>query len=228
MESGRLDDTYGGYRARLIEELRAKDIDDIAVLHAFGITPRHLFVPEAFRHRAYEDVALPIGNGQTISQPSTQAKYLVALRLEGRERVLEVGTGSGYQAALLSHLAATVISIERVPELASTARRALAAAGVRAVTVITGDGSLGWSAEGPYDAILVGAVSPSIPEPLKRQLADGGRLIIPVQRAARQDLVLVKRTGERFREEALGAVHFVPMLGRFGFDSTIPTTEDPG
>jgi len=226
MGSGRLTDSYGGYRARLIEDLRAKGIDDIAVLHAFGSTPRHLFVPEAFRHRAYDDIALPIGNGQTISQPSTQARYLVALRLNGHEKVLEVGTGSGYQAALLSHLAASVISVERVPELASAARRALAAAGVSSVTVITGDGSLGWSAEGPYDAILVGAASPSVPEPLTRQLHDGGRLIIPVQRSTVQELLLVRREGDRLLEESLGTVHFVPLLGRCGFDPATPTTEN--
>src|SRR6266498_4239518 len=123
-------DTYGGYRARLVEQLRTQGIRDLAVLRAFAATPRHLFVPPAVRHRAYEDTALPIGNGQTISQPFTQARYLEALRLTGRERVLEIGTGSGYQTALLGALAGTVFSVERVEALARSARAALREAGV--------------------------------------------------------------------------------------------------
>src|SRR5947199_8582482 len=122
-------DTYGGYRARLVETLRVQGIGDLAVLKAFAEIPRHLFVPEAVRHRAYEDVALPIGNGQTISQPFTQARYLAALRLTGREKVLEIGTGSGYQTALLGALAATVFSVERVETLARAARPAQHTAG---------------------------------------------------------------------------------------------------
>src|SRR5437764_11679743 len=156
-------DTFAGYRARLVESLRAKGIRDLAVLKAFAETPRHLFVPEAVRHRAYEDAALPIGNGQTISQPFTQARYLAALRLTGREKVLEIGTGSGYQTALLGALAATVFSVERVETLARAAQQALRLAGATNVSVLHGDGTLGWSAYAPYDAILVAAGWPRGP-----------------------------------------------------------------
>ena len=133
-------DTYGGYRVRLVEQLRAQGIRDLAVLRAFAATPRHLFVPEAVRHRAYEDTALPIGTGQTISQPFTQARYLETLGLKGEERVLEVGTGSGYQTALLAALAAQVFTVERVRGLAESAQAALKAAGVTNVSLLVGDG----------------------------------------------------------------------------------------
>ena len=220
MESGRLADSYGGYRARLLEKLRENGIDDIAVLRAFAETPRHLFVPEAFRHRAYEDVALPIGNGQTISQPSTQGRYLQALALQGQERVLEVGTGSGYQAALLSHLVPQVFSLERVPELATHARKTLASIGAEAVvTVLLGDGSLGWTPNAPYDAILVAAASPRVPDPLPRQLSDGGRLVIPIQTGKTQELLRITKQGGEMIEERLGEVQFVPLLGKHGFQA---------
>jgi protein-L-isoaspartate(D-aspartate) O-methyltransferase len=212
-------DTYGGYRARLLERLRENRIEDLAVLRAFGVVPRHLFVPEALRHRAYDDAALPIGSGQTISQPTTQARYLEALALTGRERVLEVGTGSGYQAALLAHLAAHVVSVERVPALAAAAQAALAAAGVADVAVMIGDGTLGWRPLAPFDAILVAAVAPAVPAPLLEQLADGGRLIIPLQQAGAggQALVRIVRRGDEVAQERLGAVQFVPLIGRHGF-----------
>jgi protein-L-isoaspartate(D-aspartate) O-methyltransferase len=219
METGTLADSYGGYRARLIEQLRVQGIHDIAVLHAFADTPRHLFVPEAFRRRAYEDVALPIGNGQTISQPSTLGRYLEALELKGDERVLEVGTGSGYQAALLSHLVSRVVSLERLAGLAAEARRTLAKVGAGdTVTVLVADGSLGWAPLAPYDAILVGAAAPAIPAPLTRQLAqDGGRLVIPLQRGEVQQLYRVVRQGRELTEEYLCEARFVPLRGRHGF-----------
>ncbi len=210
-------DSYGGYRARLLERLRENGIQDMAVLRAFGVVPRHLFVPEALRHRAYDDDALPIGNGQTISQPTTQARYLEALALSGRERVLEIGTGSGYQAALLIHLAEHVVSVERVPALASAAHAALAAAGIAEVAVMVGDGTLGWRPLAPFDAILVAAVAPAVPAPLLEQLAEGGRLVIPLQRTRGQELVRVTRRGGELVEERLGAVQFVPLIGRHGF-----------
>jgi len=220
MESGRLADSYGGYRARLLERLRENGIDDISVLRAFAETPRHLFVPEAFRHRAYEDVALPIGGGQTISQPTTQGRYLQALALGGHERVLEIGTGSGYQAALLSHLAPQVFSLERVPELATQARTTLAGIGADAVvTVLLGDGSLGWTPNAPYDAILVAAASPTVPDPLPRQLSDGGRLVIPIHVGKTQELLRITKRGEELIEERLGEVQFVPLLGKYGFQA---------
>jgi protein-L-isoaspartate(D-aspartate) O-methyltransferase len=212
-------DTFGGYRARLVERLRDQGIQDLAVLRAFAETPRHLFVPEAVRHRAYEDGALPIGAGQTISQPFTQARYLEALRLRGRERVLEIGTGSGYQTALLSHVAAQVFSVERVRSLAESAQRALRAAEVRNASVLLGDGTLGWSAYAPYDAILVAAGGPEIPAPLIEQLTLGGRLLIPIGDRGAQTLTLIERVAEGTRQTALGAALFVPLLGEHGFDA---------
>jgi len=212
-------DTYAGYRARLVETLRAKGIRDLAVLKAFAETPRHLFVAEALRHRAYDDAALPIGNGQTISQPFTQARYLEALRLRGTERVLEIGTGSGYQTALLGALASTVFSVERVEGLALAAQRALRDAGVANVSVLLGDGTLGWSAYAPYDAILVAAGGPEIPPPLVEQLAPGGRLLIPLGARGAQTLTLVERTEADLRRTPLGGARFVPLLGEHGFDA---------
>src|SRR5256712_6457984 len=163
-------DTYGGYRARLVEQLRTKGIRDLAVLRAFAATPRHLFVPEAVRHRAYEDAALPIGIGQTISQPFTQARYLETLGLTGKERVLEIGTGSGYQTALLAALADQVFTIERMRPLAEAAQAALRAAGVPNVSVLAGDGTLGWSAEPPSHAIPVARGWPKLPRRPVRHL----------------------------------------------------------
>jgi protein-L-isoaspartate(D-aspartate) O-methyltransferase len=211
-------DSYGGYRVQLVETLRAKGIRDLAVLHAIQQVPRHLFVPESVRHRAYDDTALPIGAGQTISQPYVQARYLELIALGGRERVLEVGTGSGYQTALLALLAETVFSVERVPALAQGARAALEAAGIRNVTVLVGDGTLGWRPFGPYDAILVAAASPGVPEPLVDQLAPGGRMVIPLGDRATQSLTLVQRDAlGGVRRTTLGDVRFVPLLGKHGF-----------
>ncbi len=210
-------DSYGGYRTRLVGELQAKGIRDLAVLRAVSQVPRHLFVPASVRHRAYEDSALPIGGGQTISQPWVQARYLEVLQLSGRERVLEVGTGSGYQTALLSLLADTVFSVERIASLATEARAALAAAGLSNVTVVVGDGTLGWRPFAPYDAILVAAASPKVPTPLLEQLAPGGRLVIPVGDRDVQELQLHRREGESIRATTLGDVRFVPLLGEFGF-----------
>ncbi len=214
-------DTYAGYRVRLVETLRARGIRDLAVLKAFAETPRHLFVPAAVRHRAYEDTALPIGNGQTISQPFMQARYLEALSLRGKERVLEIGTGSGYQTALLGSLAGTVFSVERVETLALTARAALREAGVANASVLLGDGTLGWSAYAPYDAVLVTAGGPEIPPPLVEQLGPGGRLLIPLGERGAQVLTLVERVGRgpEVRHTPLGTARFVPLVGEHGFDA---------
>lgn len=212
-------DTYGGYRARLVEQLRTQGIRDLAVLRAFADTPRHLFVPEAVRHRAYEDAALPIGKGQTISQPFTQARYLEALELKGREKVLEIGTGSGYQTALLAALAGQVFTIERVRNLAESAQAALRVAGVTNVSLLVGDGTLGWSAYAPYHAILVAAGGPEIPPPLVEQLAPGGRMIIPVGAKGGQTLTLVRRTTDGVHATPIGGARFVPLLGEHGFDA---------
>jgi protein-L-isoaspartate(D-aspartate) O-methyltransferase len=210
-------DGYGGYRSRLVETLQQKGIRDLAVLRAIGTVPRHLFVPESVRHRAYEDAALPIGGGQTISQPWVQARYLELASLSGRERVLEVGAGSGYQTALLAQLADSVFAVERISALAQGARAALAAAGIRNVTVLVGDGTLGWRPFGPYDAILVAAASPDIPAPLVEQLAPNGRLIIPVGDRRAQTLTVVQRAGDEIRTSTVADVRFVPLLGEFGF-----------
>ncbi|HET9709173.1 MAG TPA: protein-L-isoaspartate(D-aspartate) O-methyltransferase [Gemmatimonadales bacterium] len=220
MEPGRLGsaDTFGGYRTRLVEQLREQGIKDLAVLRAFAETPRHLFVPDAVRHRAYENTALPIGAGQTISQPFTQARYLETLHLQGGERVLEIGTGSGYQTALLSRLVAQVFTVERVQALAEHAQRALRAAEARNVSVLLGDGTLGWAGYAPYHAILVTAGGPAVPAPLVEQLALGGRLLIPVGERGRQTLTLVERTPDGVRTTALGDALFVPLLGEHGFD----------
>jgi protein-L-isoaspartate(D-aspartate) O-methyltransferase len=210
-------DGYGGYRTQLVAELQAKGIRDLAVLRAIAQVPRHLFVPESLRHRAYEDSALPIAAGQTISQPWVQARSLELARLTGRERVLEIGTGSGYQTALLSQLADQVFSVERIPALAQAAKAALAAAGVRHVSVMVGDGSLGWRPYAPYDAIIVAAASPDVPAPLVDQLTPGGRLILPIGDRDSQTLTLVTRDGDRVRVDPISDVRFVPLLGQFGF-----------
>jgi protein-L-isoaspartate(D-aspartate) O-methyltransferase len=212
-------DTYGGYRTRLVEQLRAQGIRDLAVLRAFADTPRHLFVPEAVRHRAYEDAALPIGTGQTISQPFTQARYLEALGLKGTEKVLEIGTGSGYQTALLAALAGQVFTIERVRNLAESAQAALRGAGVTNVSLLVGDGTLGWSAYAPYQAILVAAGGPEIPPPLVEQLAPGGRMIIPLGVKGAQTLTLLHRTSAGVQATPIGGARFVPLLGEHGFDA---------
>jgi len=218
-----LGDSFGGYRTRLAETLRAAGIRDLAVLRAIAETPRHLFVPEAVRHRAYEDAALPIGAGQTISRPFTQARYLEALRLTGREKVLEVGTGSGYQTALLAALAAQVFSVERVRVLAEAAQRALRAAAIANVSILMGDGTLGWSAYAPYDAIVVAAGGPEVPPPLVEQLAPGGRMLIPLGPGADQTLTLVERSGAAgqgaVRHTPLGDARFVPLVGEHGVDA---------
>ena len=210
-------DGYGGYRSRLVETLQQKGIRDLAVLRAIGTVPRHRFVPESVRHRAYEDVALPIGGGQTISQPWVQARYLELAGLTGRERVLEIGAGSGYQTALLSLLADAVFAVERIPSLAQGARGALERAGIRNVTVLVGDGTLGWRPFAPYDAILVAAASPEVPAPLTDQLAPGGRLIIPLGDRNTQVLTVIQRVGEQLQTSTVADVRFVPLLGEFGF-----------
>ena len=219
MAAGRIGpaDGYGGYRAQLVATLRDKGIRDMAVLHAVSEIPRHLFVPESVRHRAYEDSALPISSGQTISQPFIQALYLEVIALTGRERVLEIGTGSGYQTALLSLLAGSVFSVERIPALARSARAALDAAEIRNVSIFVGDGTLGWRPYAPYDAILVSAASPVIPHPLVDQLAPGGRMVVPIGDKEIQTLNVVRREGEEIRITTAGDARFVPLLGQFGF-----------
>lgn len=210
-------DGFAGYRAQLVETLRDKGIRDLGVLHAVATVPRHRFVPDAVRHRAYEDSALPIAAGQTISQPYVQARSLELLRLSQTDRVLEVGAGSGYQTALLAALASTVLAVERVPELAKSARAALEAVGVSNASVVVGDGTLGWRAYAPYDAIVVAAASPSIPAPLLEQLSEGGRLVIPLGPPGQQVLTLAEKRGGQVVTSVFTDVRFVPLLGEFGY-----------
>jgi protein-L-isoaspartate(D-aspartate) O-methyltransferase len=212
-----VDNEFRGARQRLVETLQSKGIKDLSVLRAFEMTPRHAFVPTGIRHRAYEDAPLPIGNGQTISQPWVHARYLELLQLTGKERVLEIGTGSGYQTVLLAHLTAQVFTIERIPALLQQARENIQRAGVTNVSVLLGDGTIGWREYAPYDAILVGAGSPSVPQPLVDQLAEGGRLLVPVGDRETQKLVMVRRRGEVLEKEEMAAVRFVPLLGSHGW-----------
>ena len=209
---------YRGARERLIERLRGRGIEDRRVLAAIAAVPRHLLVPEALRHRAYGDRPLPIGAGQTISAPDVVARMSQALALRGGETVLEVGTGSGYQAAVLARLAARVVSVERVPSLASRARSALDRLGVTNVVVHLGDGTRGWAPQAPYAAILVTAGGPDVPGPLVDQIACGGCLVGPFGPRGLQELVRVRRRAAgRLVRESLGACRFVDLLGEHGW-----------
>ena len=203
-------------------QLRKRDIRSPRVLEAMGSIPRHLFVPPDHMTDAYTDSPLPIGVGQTISQPYMVAAMAEALLLEGSEKVLEIGAGSGYQAAVLSVLAREVTAVESQPSLADAARARLERLGYNNVRVQTGDGSLGWPPNAPYDAILVTAGAPYVPLPLLEQLAEGGRLVIPVGPAKQQELLrIVKRKGCT-TQESLVACRFVPLLGLFGWPSPSP------
>jgi protein-L-isoaspartate(D-aspartate) O-methyltransferase len=200
------------------EQLLARGVADARVLDAMRRVPRDAFVPEQARSEAYADRALPIGGGQTISQPYMVAVMTEALRLTGSERVLEVGTGSGYQAAVLAELAREVITVERLPDLADAARARLAALGYANVHVIVGDGSIGSPPHAPFAGILVAAGAPHLPEALKRQLSfDGGRLVIPIGPAEQQRLTVVTRDGDRFTESTGVGCVFVPLLGDEGW-----------
>lgn len=212
-------DSSANSRARLAEAVRRRGVTDPNVLGAVGAVSRHLFVPHALLARAYDDAALPIGHGQNISQPSTQARCLEALRLSGSDRVLEIGTGSGYQTALLARLVGQVFSVERVPQLAEQARAAILAAGIRNVSLLLGDGTLGWRDYAPYDAIVVAAASPEIPQPLLEQLAPGGRMLLPLGQRDNQVLTLVRLSDGRTIGTPLAGARFVPLLGTFGFDA---------
>jgi protein-L-isoaspartate(D-aspartate) O-methyltransferase len=209
---------YASRRTRMVaRQLRARGIDDERVLAAMGEVPRELFLPLARRHRAYADSALPIGWGQTISQPWIVAAICQALALRGSERVLEVGTGSGYSAAVLARLAAEVLSVERHSELAESARGALAAAGASGVEVIVGDGSRGLPERAPFDAIAVHAAAPTAPPALLAQLAEGGRLVVPIAGEEVEILTLIHRRGDAFEASSLGPCRFVPLIGEGGY-----------
>lgn len=199
-------------RERLVQRLVDQGIDNIAVLEVMRTTPRHLFLDEAMAHRAYEDTALPIGHQQTLSQPYIVAR-MTELLLQGPapRRVLEIGAGSGYQTAILAQLVEEVCAVERIKPLLDKARKRLRALKVRNVQLSHADGSIGWPERGPFDAILAAAAPERIPKELLAQLADGGRLVLPVGEQAMQQLVRVTRTGEQFEREVIEPVRFVPL-----------------
>jgi protein-L-isoaspartate(D-aspartate) O-methyltransferase len=209
---------FAAQRVEMIEkQLRRRGISDAAVLLTMTAVPRHEFVPEELRWKAYEDLPLPIGGGQTISQPYIVAAMTAALQLQPGDRVLEIGTGCGYQAAVLSRLAREVFTIERRPELASSASAKLARLGYPNAHVHCGDGTLGLPELAPFDAILVAAAAPAVPEPLLAQLAEGGRMILPVGDAEHQELRLIERRGDDFPTKMLEGCRFVPLVGYHGW-----------
>jgi protein-L-isoaspartate(D-aspartate) O-methyltransferase len=213
--------TEGGYaelRHAMVEtQIRKRHIRDERVLQAMRSVPRHEFVAADWKNEAYADEALPIGEGQTISQPYIVAVMCAALHLEGKERVLEIGTGCGYQAAVLSCLAREVHTVECRAELASAAGERLHSLGYGTVHVHRGDGSLGLPAYAPYDGIVVAAAAPDVPEPLTQQLAEGGRMIVPVGGEEHQVLMLLTRHGEKLSSERREPCRFVPLVGRHGW-----------
>ena len=205
-------------RARLVDCLRTR-IEDERVLEAMSRVPRERFVPLGEKPQAYEDKPLPIGLGQTISQPYIVALMTQALELTGKEKVLEVGTGSGYQAAILAELAGLVITVERLPELAEAARRTLDSLGYKNIRVRLAGLKMGWQAEAPYDAIMVSAGAPGVPDSLLSQLAIGGRMVIPVGHRYEQDLYKITRCRDKNIIENLGGCRFVSLIGEDAWDS---------
>ena len=218
--AGEADDPrFVGSRRRLIEEIRAQGITDLEILRLFDRVSRHRFVPEGVWNRAYEDAPIPIGYRQTASQPSLQASYLSLLKPRPDERVLEIGTGSGYLTALLALMADRVYSVERVRELSQRARQALDGLHLRNVALLVGDGSIGWRKYAPFPVIVVSAASLAPPPALIDQLADPGRMLIPLGGRERQELVLIEKEGGIVRQRPVqDACSFVPLLGRFAWE----------
>ncbi|HEX6279892.1 MAG TPA: protein-L-isoaspartate(D-aspartate) O-methyltransferase [Pyrinomonadaceae bacterium] len=206
-------------RGRMVEQLRSYyKIEDERVLSAMNAVPRHLFVPSALQSQAYRDNALPLSVGQTVSQPFIVARMTELLELTGRERVLEIGSGSGYQTAVLAILARKVFAIERIPSIAAAAKERLMRLGFRNVSYRVGDGTLGWPVYAPFDAILVAAGGPEIPHPLVDQLEVGGRMVIPIGREERsQVLVRVTKKEAGYSAENCGPCAFVPLIGEHGW-----------
>jgi protein-L-isoaspartate(D-aspartate) O-methyltransferase len=211
-------DLYRLARERMVEtQIKARGLKDERVLKAMLKVPRHLFVDEALRDQAYGDFPLPIGEGQTISQPYIVALMTEALELKGNERVLEIGTGSGYQTAILAELALWVYTIERFPTLLERAKKVLKELGYKNISFKLDDGTLGWKEAAPFDAIIVTAASPDIPPPLVEQLAEGGRMVIPVGDEFSQTLIKGVKRGGKLHTKALEPVRFVKLVGAYGF-----------
>ncbi len=210
-------DSTAARLAMVRSQLQRRGITDARVLSAMREVPRHVFVPPEWRHEAYSDRPLPIAHDQTISQPYMVAIMTQSLALQGYERVLEVGTGSGYQAAVLSRLVAHVYSIEYFPALAESARAVLQRLGYTNVQVMVGDGGLGLPTQAPYDGIIVAAAAPHVPQPLLTQLAEGGRLVVPVGSVTSQELLIITRHGDDYPQERSVPCRFVPLLGQEGW-----------
>lgn len=206
-------------RRQMVEEqIAGRGIADPAVLEAIGRVPREDYVPQDYFALAYDDRPVPLAQGQTVSQPYIVARMVEALELTPTSRVLDIGTGSGYAAAVLAEIAGEVVSVERLPELAEAARQRLAVAGYGRVSVVVGDGSLGWPTRAPYDGIVAAAASPDVPMVLPQQLAIGGRLVLPVQSGDGQVLIRIRRTADdRYQREELLPVRFVPLVGEGGW-----------
>ena len=202
-------------------QIAGRGVKDARVLAALREVPRHVFVPESVRREAYDDRPLPIGEGQTISQPYIVAAMTATLAPAPTDRVLEIGTGSGYQTAILARLARSVVSVERHASLAARASETFALLGIANVHVVVGDGSSGYPQEGPYDGILVTAGAPAVPEVLRAQLADGGRLVIPVGSEGFQRLILVERHGATFTDQEGEGCVFVPLIGQHGWPEAL-------
>lgn len=221
-------DTARGFalrRQRMVDRLRKDGIGDERVLEAMRRVPRHLFVAEALRTRAYENIRLPIGQGQTISQPWTVARMSELLRVEEGARILEIGAGSGYQAAVLGAMGARVFSVERHAPIARRAARIIKTLEYWSVSIKHFDGTYGWAAEAPYDRIIVTAMGPEVPEPLTRQLRLGGRLVMPLSSGKDPRLVVVERETERWKRSDHGSASFVPLIGKYGYERN--PTPDP-
>lgn len=211
-------DAFSAIRRRMVaEQIRSRGIRDESLLAAMEAIPRHLFVPPFLSGRAYDDGPLPIGEGQTISQPYIVAEMTQALSLTGTEKVLEIGTGSGYQTAVLCRLAKEVVTLERIASLQIAAKRVLSELGVENVQFRTGDGTLGCPEEAPYDRILVTAAAPRVPDPLFDQLAEGGIAVLPIGERWEQELVRVTKESGKAKKEFLGGCRFVPLIGQYGF-----------
>ncbi len=213
------EDKYARRREQMVSrQIEGRHLRDPRLLSAMRTVPRHLFIPRADWNIAYEDRPVGIGERQTISQPYIVALMTELLHLQGGERVLEIGTGSGYQAAVLALMCDHVYTVERHAPLANQARQVLDQIGIENVSMRVGDGSRGWPEEAPFDAIIVTAAAPIVPDPLLKQLADGGRLVIPVGSAGMQQLEYWERDGDDFRQDAIVPVSFVPLRGEHGFD----------